>query len=512
MNLGQIKNSFRNFIYRRKNFLLFAAGVVTVLLLIYPFNKAVRFTETNEYCFSCHVHGHAEDAWRLSPHVNNKAGITVNCVDCHLPPHGENRLWSKIKHGANDIYGFLFKDSADYNWEAKRSPEVAINFTYESSCIRCHDNLFPVGLSTEGVDSHLHYERNKDDLSCLNCHIHTGHYNPDYVHAQNLAFGQKEEEEGETFTAPAKIKAFENYTEFIPGTTVSFEMVAIPGGTFLMGSPKNEPFRREDEGPQREVYLDDFFMAKIEVTWNEFLAWFNATSSEGRLTAEEQAQVDGFSGATPPWGAPDQGWGTGQRPAITMTHHAAMEYCRWLSAVTGKHYRLPTEAEWEYAARGDTQTPYFFEGNPRRFSSQTWWNRIFGPSTDVISNYAIYNQNSSNRTSEPGNVFENPFGLVNMLGNVAEFCLDWYAPNTYSSYPEGVVRNPRGPATGQERVIRGGSFRSDAADLRVAARDHTRTDLWLRTDPQIPKSRWWYSDANHVGFRVVHVPQSDTNN
>jgi formylglycine-generating enzyme required for sulfatase activity len=91
-----------------------------------------------------------------------------------------------------------------------------------------------------------------------------------------------------------------------------------------------------------------------------------------------------------------------------------------------------------------------------------------------------------------------------MSGNVAEFCLDWYAPDAYARYPDGMIAaDPRGPDQGEERVIRGGSFRSDAARVRSAARNHTSHDAWLMTDPQLPKSIWWYSDCIHVGFRVV---------
>ena len=95
---------------------------------------------------------------------------------------------------------------------------------------------------------------------------------------------------------------------------------------------------------------------------------------------------------------------------------------------------------------------------------------------------------------------ENPFGLKNMAGNVAEFCADYYAPNAYKT---GALVNPKGPTTGEEHVIRGGSFKSDAKDVRSAARDFTKTKAWLVTDPQMPKSVWWYSDCIDNGFRVV---------
>lgn len=462
----------------------------------------VHYTGTNEYCFSCHVHDHAEASWRLSKHVNNSSGVITNCIDCHLPPKGDGHLWAKAKHGLKDVYGFLFKDSADYNWEGKRNTAKANQFTYEASCLKCHSNLYPTGLSQQGIDSHLHYDRNREDMTCLNCHMHTGHFNPDYQHAQNLNFAESLPT-GDIFHKPAKIESFSDFTEFIPGSAVSFDMVAIPSGSFLMGSSEKEPFRREDEGPVRKVNISRFFMGRIEVTWDEFLAWFNATSSEGRVSQGDNEDVDAFSGATPPWGAPDQGWGKGKLPAITMTHYAAIQYCRWLSEVTGKKYRLPTEAEWEYAARGGTQTPYYFEGNPRNFTQNTFINKLLGADTAVIASHAIYRFNSNNRTANPEGMQENPFGLKNMLGNVAEFCLDWYFPDTYLQYEGNILDNPRAPRRGKERVIRGGSYLSDAADLRVAARDYTRTQDWLKTDPQIPKSIWWYSDCTHVGFRVV---------
>jgi formylglycine-generating enzyme required for sulfatase activity len=184
-----------------------------------------------------------------------------------------------------------------------------------------------------------------------------------------------------------------------------------------------------------------------------------------------------------------------------MTWHAANVYCRWLSNVTGKKYRLPTEAEWEYACRGGTETPYFFEGDPGRLSSEGFRRRIFRPDTSRVASHAIYSLNSSSRTGEPSVVKPNPFGLKNMSGNVREFCSDLYSANYYRT--DTVSIDPAGPVKGTEHVIRGGSFMSDARDLRSAARDFTRTDNWLVTDPQMPKSIWWYSDCIDVGFRVV---------
>jgi formylglycine-generating enzyme required for sulfatase activity len=186
-----------------------------------------------------------------------------------------------------------------------------------------------------------------------------------------------------------------------------------------------------------------------------------------------------------------------------MTPHAAKTYCEWLTQKTGRKYRLPTEAEWEYAARGGTSGPYFFDGDQKKYNEERFLNKIFGADTSNINSHIVYNANSSGTTATPDAVHENPFGLVNMLGNVSEFCQDWYDEKAYAAYPEAGVINPTGPPEGTELVIRGGSFRSLSPEVRVAARDRTRTTAWLNTDPQIPKSIWWYSDCIHVGFRVV---------
>lgn len=185
-----------------------------------------------------------------------------------------------------------------------------------------------------------------------------------------------------------------------------------------------------------------------------------------------------------------------------MSWHAANVYCRWLTKVTGKKYRLPTEAEWEYACRGGTETPYFFEGSPKDFTSDGFLKKFFGPDTAVISSRVVYKENSSSKTQLPSSVTGNQFGLLNMSGNVYEFCLDFYSPDSYRNDTTSLI-NPGGPETGQEHVIRGGSFKSDAGDVRSAARDFTKNKAWLMTDPQIPKSIWWYSDCIDVGFRVV---------
>jgi formylglycine-generating enzyme len=479
-------------------------GTFITIILLVSGKAVIHYTSTDKYCMSCHIHPMADQSWPLSAHYNNRTGHIVHCAECHLPPEGQGHLFAKAKHGFKDVYGYLFKDSAKINWEEIKLLDNAKGYVYEKSCLACHQNLFPVKLSVDGGNAHLLYTTSKDPLTCINCHLNVGHYDKNALHAHNASFGVTVTAEQKNYTEPAHVEKFENFSEKIPGSNVSFDMIALPGGKFTMGSPESEPLRKADEGPQRKVELSRFWIAKTEVTWDEYMAFFRATASQGRTEGQvvTRKNVDAISGATPPWGAPDQGWGKGARPAITMSWYAANVYCRWLSKVTGKTYRLPTEAEWEYACRAGTETPYYFAGNPKKFTSEGLLRKILGPDTSIIASRVVYKVNSSSKTKEPKSLKPNQFGLINMSGNVSEFCLDYYSPNAYKT-DSALVVNPRGPADGSEHVIRGGSFKSDARDVRSAARDFTKTKAWLVTDPQMPKSIWWYSDCIDVGFRVV---------
>lgn len=486
------------------------AGTVLGALLILGTNRVVQNTSTDEYCQSCHIHTEADENWTQAVHFRTATGTRIGCVDCHLPPKGDlNHFTNKVRTGLHDLYAFHFKDHASFNWEEKRELEYAVNIVFNESCEECHPNLFPQGITAEGGEAHLYYDTHAEELGlqCINCHLDVGHYLPNYKHEQMAGLPVSDQGTKEVFSEAAIVTAFEDFTEQIPNTSVSFNMLAIDGGTFTMGSPEDEPFRREDEGPLREVTLSPFFMGEVEVTWDAFWTFYSQTMSEGRLNPEtvyanNANPVDGISGPTPPFGNPDQGWGSGDRPAITMSHYAAQTYCQWLSMVTGKKYRLPTEAEWEYACRGGTETPYYFEGDPKRFSEEGLRSRLFGADTSNITSQAVYALNSGARTREPEEVKTNPFGLKNMLGNVFEYCSDWYAEDAYAQTGE-TVTDPGGPSTGTEYVIRGGYYGSDAADLRSAARFSTDTEAWLKTDCQQPKSIWWFSDMKGIGFRVV---------
>jgi formylglycine-generating enzyme required for sulfatase activity/nitrate/TMAO reductase-like tetraheme cytochrome c subunit len=502
----------------KRFWIVFIAGLLLGILLVLGSNAAVKITSTNDFCASCHIHPQATTSWKQSVHYITRSGDKTGCVECHLPPKGQGHIPAKIKTGLRDLYGQLFKDHDSFDWEDKSRLENARKHVPESSCLHCHETLFTPELSREGEQAHLYYDQTEKtaDLHCINCHLNAGHYIDGYTHGGKELLGFQEGKTDTIYEEAARVDSFGSYTEYLPGSSVSFEMIAVSGGEFMMGSPEDEPFRKVDEGPQVNVRVSPFFMGEVEVTWDEYMVFYAQTSAEGRSTDTEGirsgSSIDAISGATPPYGQPDQNWGMGKRPVISITHHAAETYCRWLSLVTGKKYRLPTEAEWEYACRAGSESPYFFDGNPKDFQRSGILSALRKNDTTNINTFVIYQGNSPTKTQEPSMVKANPFGLKNMPGNVAEFCSDWYSEDTYSMYPATGVSNPSGPPTGEEKVIRGGSFRDRAGRLRSAARDHTRTEQWLRTDPQIPKSKWWYSDCYHVGFRVVCEYDDSTGN
>ena len=174
-------------------------------------------------------------------------------------------------------------------------------------------------------------------------------------------------------------------------------------------------------------------------------------------------------------------------PAITHDLYAS-HHVLWSGSpkVTGKKFRLPTEAEWEYAARASTKTPYFFAGDPSSFTTRRWLNHLFGVKTEPLIDFAWYMEDSLDETHPTATTKPNEWGLEDMLGNVREFLLDWYAPDAYSHLPDPAT-DPHGPDSGTEHVVRGGSYLSDAADLRCAARDHTREEDWWRRTRNRPR-------------------------
>lgn len=299
-------------------------------------------------------------------------------------------------------------------------------------------------------------------------------------------------------------KSMQPYVETIPGTTVKFELVPIPGGSFMMGSPSSEAKRFPDEVPQHEVTIRPFWMSTTEVTWNEYdLFAFSFDIKKKKQQGvdlnsqpESEKSADAVTRPTPPYADETFGLGREGQPVICITHHAAMEYCRWLSAKTGKIYRLPTEAEWEYACRAGTQSVYSFGDNPAN-----------------LKDYAWYVDNSDGKPQKIGTRKPNPWGLYDMYGNAAEWVLDEYDAKFYSTFKEGSsVISPVFIPTERQypHVVRGGSWDDEAFMLRSAARRASNDD-WSMLDPQQPKSIWWHTNATFVGFRVVRPLEEQEN-
>lgn len=282
---------------------------------------------------------------------------------------------------------------------------------------------------------------------------------------------------------------FAAYTEIIPDTRVSFDMVPIDGGRLKLGSPEDEPGHSRDEGPRVEVTVGPFWMGKYEVTWDEY-EQFALGKPVPAAPASASAGADAVSRPTPPYSDPTWGFGKGKQPALGMTWHAAAEYCRWLSARTGHRYRLPTEAEWEYAARAGSATPWSSGKDP-----------------DSLADAAWYADNSDGRPHPVGTRQPNAFGLHDVHGNVAEWTLDRYDARRYAALAGGAVEENPVLLPGAARyphVVRGGSYEDDAAHVRSAARRTSKPE-WSRRDPQLPQSIWWHTDAIFVGFRVVRA-------
>ncbi len=276
------------------------------------------------------------------------------------------------------------------------------------------------------------------------------------------------------------------YTERIPGTDIQFDLVAIPAGEFTMGSPADEDDRGHGEGPQHSTQVQGFWMGTCEVTWQEYYSWqFRLDQAKRNQSGPSDPWADAVSRPTPPYVPMDFEMGIEGCPAVCMTQFAAKQYTQWLSMKTGRFFRLPTEAEWEYACRAGTSTAYSFGDDP-----------------DDLEDYAWYFDNGDDSYHPVGKKKPNPWGLFDMHGNVAEWVLDAYDPAFYAS-DEAKAPDPlRWPTSLYPRVVRGGSWDSDPEDLRSAARMASKKG-WKVQDPQLPKSIWYHTDAAFVGFRVV---------
>lgn len=296
------------------------------------------------------------------------------------------------------------------------------------------------------------------------------------------------------------------YTETVPAAKgANIDLVPVPGGEVTLGSPAGEAGRQENEGPPVKVTVDPFWIGKYEITWDVYRAFMEngkARNKDGTLNRDSiimtpeppeakdgETLVDTVSQPTPPY-VPmhfemGEGYGAGW-PAIAMTHHAASKFCEWLSAQTGHYYRLPTEAEWEFACRAGSTTAYSFGDDPAQ-----------------LGDYAWFEANAEFTYQKVGKKKPNAWGIHDMHGNVSEWCLDAYLPDAYAKWENGA-KNPWHPAVNRyPHVTRGGHyFQGGPETLRSAARVPS-DPAWKAIDPQNPKSIWYLTSCQFIGFRVV---------
>ena len=324
------------------------------------------------------------------------------------------------------------------------------------------------------------------------------------------------EEETESTDNKTEEKSAANaqpYTATIPGTKVTFDMLPISGGEFLMGSPEGEAGRKDDEGPQIQVRVEPFWMGKHEVTWAEYHLFmdlcniFDKFNDLGIRQLTDENRVDAVTAPSKLY-EPGFTYMTGDapnQPAVSMTQYAAKQYCKWLSLLTGEFYRLPTEAEWEYACRAGTTTTF-----------------SFGDDAAGMDDHGIYYENGDDGVTIPvGSYKPNPWGLYDMHGNAAEWALDQYEADHYSKFSGQTTDASQliqWPTKLYQRVLRGGSWDSEIEECRSAARLASDDIEWKTSDPHNPPSSpWWFAsnEGQKVGFRLIRPltppPRSEWN-
>jgi formylglycine-generating enzyme required for sulfatase activity len=266
-----------------------------------------------------------------------------------------------------------------------------------------------------------------------------------------------------------------NFTQIITEDDLSIEMVFIPEGKFMMGK---DTLNSYDYSPSNDVEVSSFWISKFEITWDIYQLFMDQTNFDEKSDfsrADFIDKIDGLSGPTTPYVDMSFGMGKNNFPAVNMTHFAASKFCEWLSSKTGFYYRLPTEAEWEYACSDEMDNL-------------------------KIDDFAWNRYNSDEKYQKVGQKKPNIYGLHDMLGNVAEWTADIYNKDVYSKKRK---KNPFESGENKyPRVIRGGSWDDESSNLKSYYRSFSTKEL-QRRDPQIPKSLWWNTDAPHIGFRIV---------
>ena len=286
---------------------------------------------------------------------------------------------------------------------------------------------------------------------------------------------------------------FVKYSQPLPSSTLEIDMTPVHGGKFIMGDDSFDALKHEIE-------LSSFWISTYEISWDVYTLFMERNIDElpssFKKGSEVFIDVDGVSSATTPYMEMSFGMGTNGYPAINMTQFAASKFCEWLSSITGNYYRLPTEAEWEYACKAGSNSDYYF-----------------GDDISILSEYAWYSDNSNGSYHKIGTKKPNALGLYDMHGNVSEWTIDTYSVDKYKN--RNTLKNPFYITKNKyPKVIRGGSWNDDATRLKSSRRDLSTQELQKR-DPQIPKSKWWNTDAPYIGFRIVRplsTPEDDVKN
>jgi formylglycine-generating enzyme required for sulfatase activity len=290
------------------------------------------------------------------------------------------------------------------------------------------------------------------------------------------------------------------YKANYPETDIWYEMVPIPPGIYQLGSPEKESGREPCEGPQIQIQIEPFWMAKFEITWLEYkhfmglYAVFKEFEARRIRKVTTDNTIDAITVPTElyePTFTFEKGDGDRQ-PAVTMTHYAAKQYTKWLTAISGRQYRMPGEAEWEYACRAGSATAYSFSADPSQLGEFAW-----------------FADNSDGRLHDVGGKKPNKWGLYDMHGSVAEWVADEFDENGYihliGKTKANNVTAILWPDVAFPRVVRGGHWGSMANECRSASRLQSDYDEWKDRDPNIPLSPWWTTSdpSRGVGFRLV---------
>lgn len=263
----------------------------------------------------------------------------------------------------------------------------------------------------------------------------------------------------------------------IPSSPLQIKMIQLEGGTYTMGNDKSINL---NEKPAKKIQISPFWIGAYEITHDQFDAFFkDEQTSQG-------SKVDAITRPTPQY--IDLSWNMGKEggyPVNSMSVDAALMFCRWLYQKTGTFFRLPTEAEWEYACKAGTNTSYFFGDDPSK-----------------LPQYAWFKNNSNEKYQKVGQKKPNQWGLYDMLGNLAEWTMDQYDAEYFKKIKETDKDKIVLPTSRYPRSIRGGSYMDDQKKVMSTSRGFSETS-WNKRDPQLPKSRWWLTDGMFVGFRIV---------